>query len=133
MTAEKKTTGVILFAHGSSVDEANRGVSELARQIQEMGPYSFVRAAFLELAQPDLGAAIAQAAEAGLHRVIIVPYFLTMGIHLRRDLPNLVEPVKIKHPGLEIDVGRSLESHPLMASIILGRVREVIEETKAAR
>ncbi len=129
MSTKDETTGIVLFAHGSSVDEANRGVRELARRTQEMGPYGYVRAAFLELAQPDLSTAIAQAVEARLRRVIIIPYFLTMGIHLRRDLPSLVAPEKAKYPGLEIEVGQSLEAHPLMTSIILGRVREVIGES----
>lgn len=133
MSLEDSSTGILLFAHGSSVDDANRGVQELARQIQDAGPYRYVRAAFLELAQPDLDAAITQAMEAGLRRVVIIPYFLVMGIHLRRDLPNLVAPQKQKYPDLEIEVGQSLEGHPLMASIILERVREVIGETKAAR
>ena len=133
MAAEDRTTGILLFAHGSSVEEANRGVHELARQVEETGPFGYVRAAFLELALPDLGAAVAQAVEAGCRHVIVIPYFLTMGIHLRRDLPNLVAPQRQKHPDLEIEVGQSLEGHPLMPSIILGRVREVLEETKAAR
>lgn len=133
MATADRTTGILLFGHGSSVEEANRGVHELARQIREMGPYSYVRATFLELAQPDLCAAIAQAVEAGMRRVIVIPFFLTMGIHLRRDLPNLIEPERRKYPNLEIDVGQSLEGHPLMASIILGRVREVIEQPKATR
>jgi sirohydrochlorin ferrochelatase len=132
MTEEDKATGIVLFAHGSSVEEANAGVRTLARQVQELGPYRHVRAAFLELAQPDLNAAIAQTVEAGLRRVIVIPYFLTMGIHLRRDLPQLLAVQKSKHPGLTIEVGESLESHPLMASIILGRVREVMGETKPA-
>ncbi len=45
------------------------------------------------------------------------------------DLPSLVAPEKAKYPGLEIEVGQSLEDHPLMASIILGRVRELIGES----
>ncbi len=133
MAPENKPTGIVLFAHGSRVDEANRGVRELAQKIQEMGPYGYVRSAFLELAEPDLARAIAQAVEAGIRRLIVIPYFLMMGIHLRRDLPNLVAPEKQKYPDLEIEVGQSLESHPLMASIILGRVREVTGETKVVR
>lgn len=130
MITEDSNTAILLFAHGSSVDEANRGVHELARQIQDGGPYAYVRAAFLEIAQPDLGEAVTQAINAGLHRVIIIPYFLTMGIHLRRDLPRLVAVQKQKYPGLEIEVGQSLEGHPLMPSIIIARVREVIGETR---
>jgi sirohydrochlorin ferrochelatase len=128
MTTESASTGIVLFGHGSRVEDANQGVRDLARQVQDAGPYHHVRAAFLELAQPDLNAAIAEAAAAGLQRVIVIPYFLTVGTHLRRDLPNLIAPLKQKFPRLAIEVGQSLESHPLMASIILGRVQEVIGE-----
>lgn len=133
MTTDGGATGILLFGHGSSVDDANEGVHALARQVQGAGPYRYVRAAFLESAQPDLNAAVAQAVEAGLQRVIVIPFFLTMGIHLRRDLPNLIAPLKTKYPHLEIEVGQSLEGHPIMPSIILGRVRETIEESRASR
>ena len=133
MNESEKRLGIVLFAHGSAVEEAIQSVHELARQVQEQGAYGYVRAAFLDVAQPDLDAAIGRAVEAGVCRVIVIPYFLTMGIHLQRDLPNLIAPQKKKHPNLEIKVGRSLDDHPQMASIILGRVREVIGETKAAR
>ncbi len=129
MSAEDKPAGIILFAHGSSVEEANRGVHDLAREVERAGPYQHVRAAFLELAQPDLSTAIREAVESGMRRVIVIPYFLTMGIHLRRDLPNLMKPEKQKYRDVEIEVAQPLEGHPLMATIILSRVREVTGET----
>ncbi len=131
MATDASNTGILLFAHGSSVEEANRGVLDLAYKIEATGPFRYVRAAFLELAEPDLGTAILQAAEAGLGRVVVVPYFLTMGIHLRRDLPALLAAAKQKHPDFEIEVGQSLEGHPLMPAIILGRVQEVLEGARA--
>jgi sirohydrochlorin ferrochelatase len=132
MVEKDSATGILLFAHGSSVEKANRAVHELARQIEAQGPYSYVRAAFLERAQPDLGEAVRQAVEAGRHRLIVIPYFLSMGVHLQRDLPSFIAALKQKHPRVVIDVGQSLEGHPLMASIILGRIEEVIRGTKAA-
>lgn len=131
MTTESASTGIVLFGHGSSVEDANQGVRDLAKQVRDAGPYQHVRAAFLELAQPDLNAAVAEAAAAGLARVIIIPYFLTVGIHLRRDLPHLIAPLQQKYPRLTLEVGASLEGHPMMASIILGRVREVMEKFKS--
>jgi sirohydrochlorin ferrochelatase len=133
MREEQRASGIVLFAHGSSVEEANQGVHELARQVQALGTYNYVRAAFLELAHPDLAEAVKQAVGAGIQRVVIVPYFLTMGIHLRRDLPSLTAPLRQKYPQLAIDVGQSLEGHPLVTSIILDRVREVVEATKSVR
>jgi sirohydrochlorin cobaltochelatase len=121
-------TGVLLFAHGSPVEAANRGVEELARRVEAAGPYRYVRAAFLEGAQPDLVAAVGAAAQAGAGRVVVIPYFLTEGLHLRRDLPKLVAAAKEKCPQVEVAVGQSLEGHPLMPSLILGRIQEVLGE-----
>jgi sirohydrochlorin ferrochelatase len=118
-------TGIILFAHGSPVEEANRGVHELAAKVAAAGQYAYVRAAFLDGGQPDLGTAVAEAAANGIERLIVIPYFLTVGLHLRRDLPKLIAVTRAKHPQLQITLGQSLESHPLMPSIILGRVQEV--------
>jgi sirohydrochlorin ferrochelatase len=126
-------TGVLLFAHGSPVEEANRGVHDLAGKIAAVGPYRYVRAAFLDGAQPDLLAGVVEAAKAGLERLIVIPYFLTVGLHLRRDLPRLVAAAKEKHPNFEIAVGQSLEGHPLMPSIILGRVQEALQGESASQ
>jgi sirohydrochlorin ferrochelatase len=130
MSGDVRTTGVILFAHGSRVEEANQGVHDLARQVEEGGPYPFVRAAFLELAHPDLTEAVALAAAACLNRLIVIPYFLTLGIHLQRDLPNLIAPLKRKYPQLRIEAGKSLEGHPKMPAIILERAEEALRASE---
>ncbi len=127
MDGRNPATAILLFAHGSSVEEANQSVHELARRVEEQGSYGYVRATFLDVAQPDLSTAIAQAVGAGLGRVIVIPYFLTMGIHLRRDLPSLIASQRRKHPQAKIEVGESLEGHPLMASIILERVQQALQ------
>jgi len=64
---------------------------------------------------------------------VVIPYFLTEGTHLRRDLPRLVEAGKQQFPALEIQVGRSLEDHPEMASLVRSRIREITEGTRISR
>ena len=118
--------GIILFAHGSPVEEANAGVQELAAEVESAGAYHYVRAAFLDGGEPDLPTAVNQAASAGVDHLIIVPYFLTVGLHLRRDLPKLVDAARATHPQMEISVAQSLEAHPLMPSLILSRVKEIL-------
>jgi sirohydrochlorin ferrochelatase len=76
---------------------------------------------------------MAQAVQAGAERVIVIPYFLTMGIHLRRDLPNLIAPLRARYPQLAIDIAKSLEGHPLMAAIVLERIREALEAREVDR
>ena len=69
----------------------------------------------------------------GCERLIVIPYFLTVGLHLRRDLPKLVAAAKEKYPNFEIAVGKSLEGHPLMPSIILGRVQEALQSENVSQ
>ncbi|HET7215493.1 MAG TPA: CbiX/SirB N-terminal domain-containing protein [Terriglobia bacterium] len=129
MDSEKPLTdgepAIILFAHGSAVEAANQGVRDLAARIQSQSSYAHVRASFLGPGQPELGPAVAEAVGAGFHRIVVIPYFLTEGKHLRLDLPRLVAAEKRKCPELEIQVGRSLEDHPEMAALVLSRIREI--------
>ena len=43
--ADGDKIGIILFAHGSVVEEANQGVHDLASAIRSLGRFHFVRAA----------------------------------------------------------------------------------------
>src|SRR5436309_2644111 len=86
-------TGVIVFAHGSRVESANQAVRNVARELAATTGREHVVAAFLELGTPDMDAAAADLAALGIERIVVVPYFLTLGLHLERDLPRLVERV----------------------------------------
>ncbi len=123
---EQQQTAIILFAHGSAVEEANRRVGALAGEIERRAgcPVSY---AFLEIAKPDLAAAVADAAGTGARRIVVVPYFLTMGVHVSEDLPRLIERQRACFPGVEILAGQPLEGSPGMADLILERVREALE------
>jgi len=57
----------------------------------------------------------------------VIPYFLTLGMHLQRDLPRLVEEIRAAHPGLEIQVTPPLDGHPALIDALLGRAREATE------
>ncbi|HEV2416749.1 MAG TPA: CbiX/SirB N-terminal domain-containing protein [Terriglobia bacterium] len=127
MESETSKTAIVLFAHGSRVEAANEGVRALAKQVQDSGGFARARAAFLELGQPDLKGAIAEAVEAGFQRIIVVPYFLTLGVHLQRDLPELLARENEAHPGVQIIVSESLEGHPAMPSLVTDRIRAVSE------
>ncbi len=133
MDAEEKAAAVVIFAHGSSVEAANKAVFDLARKVQEAGPFPEVRAAFLDPFKPSLETTLDNIVQAGFNRVVVIPYFLTLGLHMRRDLPALLAEQRKKHPRVEILAGASLDAHPLMASIITGRVREAMSQPEAER
>ena len=93
-------------------------------------PGGVVLPAFLDSAQPDLGAAVAEAVRRGASRLVVMPYFLTVGLHLRRDLPRLIAEQRARFPQVEILVSESLEGYANMAEAVVGRVREALNGTE---
>ncbi len=121
-------TALIVFAHGSSIEAANDAVRSVSAALARQGGYALVLTAFLEGGNPDLGGAVAAAADAGADRIIVLPYFLTLGLHLQRDLPKLIEAAKEKHPGAIIEVTPPLDGHAGLAGILLDRARTALQE-----
>jgi sirohydrochlorin ferrochelatase len=115
------TTGIILFAHGSRVESANESVRAAAAELARAGGFPHVEAAFLELGQPDMAGAAAKLAAIGVQRVVVVPYFLTLGTHMERDLPVLVRDISQKNNNLEIIVTPPLDGHPGLIQVLLDR------------
>ena len=117
-------TAYIVFAHGSSIESANEAVREAAGDMALRGGFGLVRAAFLEGGRPDLRGAVDEVAALGASRVVVIPYFLTLGLHLQRDLPRLVESLEQAHPDLSVEVTAPLDGHPGMVDALVDRARE---------
>ncbi len=119
---------LILFAHGSRVESANEGVRAVARDLARMGSFRQVAPAFLELGEPDLAGAVAGLVSQGVRQIVVVPYFLTFGLHMERDLPQLLAGMRQAHPGLEIRVAPPLEGHPGLVQVLAERARQALTD-----
>lgn len=120
-------TGIAIFAHGSAVESANESVREVVRQFETLGGYELVEPSFLELGKPDLAEAVARLVERGAGRIIVTPYFLTLGKHLQRDLPRIVSEIQSIHTGVEIHVTPPMDGHPSLAAILADRVDQALK------
>jgi sirohydrochlorin ferrochelatase len=120
-------TGIVIFAHGSSVASANEAVRVVAQAAASAGGFDCVETAFLE-AKPDLAEAVARLAGSGVTRILVVPYFLTLGIHLQRDLPAIVEGLAATHHNLDIRVSAPLDGHPALVRSLLDRAYEALTD-----
>ena len=116
-------TGIVVFAHGSRVESANQAVREVAQQMAAAAPY-LVEPGFLELGQPDMVGAVQRLVSRGVTRIIVIPYFLTLGTHLQRDLPRLVEDAARRHQNVEIHLTSPLDGHPGLLQALLDRASE---------
>jgi sirohydrochlorin ferrochelatase len=90
------------------------------------GPH-IVEAAFLELGAPDLTAATGLLIARGATRIIVIPYFLTLGTHLQRDLPRLAREASRAHGDIEMQITLPLDGHPALLEALLDRASEALD------
>jgi sirohydrochlorin ferrochelatase len=124
-------TAIVIFAHGSSIESANESVRRIVEDVRRDGGFELVEPAFLEQGRPDLAGAVAAAVGKGAARVVVVPYFLTLGLHLQRDLPKIVKDLSRIHEGVEIRVAPPLDGHPALGEILKERAREALAARNA--
>ncbi len=118
-------TAVLLIAHGSRHAPANEDLLRIAGRIAELGEYRIVEPAFLELAEPDIASGGGRCVERGATRVLMIPYFLSAGVHLIRDLTAAREDLERRHPTVEFRLGPPLGPDPLLEALVAERVRQL--------
>jgi len=118
------TTAIIVFAHGSRVESANEGVRAIAAELAQASSFFQIEAAFLELGRPSLAEAVDRLATQRVDRIVVIPYFLTLGLHLERDLPRMIAQLREAYPSIQISVTPPLEGHPALLQILLDRSKE---------
>jgi len=122
-------TGFIVFAHGSRVESANEAVRDIADRMATAGGH-LVEPSFLELGEPDLAGAAKRLVARGVSRIVVIPYFLTLGTHMQRDLPKLVRAAAEALGGVEMQVTSPLDGHPALLDALLDRANEALTAAK---
>jgi sirohydrochlorin ferrochelatase len=114
--------GIVVFGHGSSVASANDAVRAVAANAARDGSWPLYETAFLEC-DPKLDAAVEALARSGAEEVLVLPYFLTLGIHLQRDLPKIVDELTNRFR-IAIRVTPPLDGHPGLGKMLVDRAVE---------
>src|SRR5947209_7267657 len=112
-------TALLLIAHGSRQPEANADLSRLADELRRTERYAGVEPSFLELAEPGIEAGGAKCVELRVGRVVMVPYFLSAGVHVRRDLAAARDRLAARFPHVEFRLAEPLGPHPLLTEIVV--------------
>ena len=97
---------LILIAHGSRLEAANKEILHLTETLRSKAARDFdqVAAAFLELATPSIPDAIQQCIDSGAEQIVLLPYFLASGKHVATDIPSEVDKKREQYPDIEIQL-----------------------------
>lgn len=125
------TTALLLIAHGSRHAEANADLHHVAAELRGRG-LPIVIASFLELAEPGIEAGGRECVRLGASRVVLVPYFLSAGIHVRRDLAQARDNLAAEFPRVAFTLAEPLGRHPLLIDVVSQRAEEAQRPSPSA-
>lgn len=95
---------LILFAHGARAESWKAPFERLRDMTQARMPDVPVSLAFLELMEPRLSEQVAALAAQGVDDITVVPVFLGQGGHVLRDLPLIIDELRVAHPNVAMKV-----------------------------
>ena len=116
---------ILLIAHGSRRSEANADLEHIAEALRHRPDSPLVECSYLELAPPTIGVGGAACVERGATDVVLLPYFLSPGVHVREDLLTARNALAERFPHVAFQLAEPLGRHPLLLTIVEDRIREV--------
>lgn len=115
--------GLLLIAHGSRNPEANHDLVLVANQLQG-AEFPVVEPSYLELSAPSILEGANICLQKGATNIILVPYFLSAGVHVRQDLQEALEQLRARFPDASFKLASHLGRHPLLLQILRDRISE---------
>jgi sirohydrochlorin ferrochelatase len=114
---------VLLIGHGSSDKNAHDAFVHAADAIRPF--YRHVHYCFLELDKPDIETGIANAVAGHPKVLLMMPYFLHRGAHIKRDVIHDIDAALSQHDFKNAYLSRHLGVDDKLVDLILERTAEV--------
>jgi len=121
---------ILLAGHGSRRKDSE-GLNQVARNLHTlMHPgckKKCVRSAYLQFMEPTISQAIENSVKAGAKRIIIHPFFLGKGVHVTKNIPELIKKAKAIHPDVEFICTEPLGTQKKIAEVVLASIKAVTD------
>lgn len=114
-------TALLLIAHGSRRPEANAELRTVADALSARGLSPIIEVSYLELTGPTIAEAGERCVTRGAGRVILLPYFLSPGVHVRDDLAEARAALAERFAEVEFALADPLGGHPGLLDILAER------------
>jgi precorrin-8X/cobalt-precorrin-8 methylmutase len=117
-------TAVLFLGHGSRRAAAGRAMELILEGVRRRGGFAIVEHGYLEFDARSIPEGVRRCVAQGATRIIAVPYFLHVGMHMVRDLPRVLRAEQAKYPHVPIVLGRHIGPHLDLVDIMLERIAE---------
>ena len=115
---DTKKEAIILLGHGSRVPDAARNMQKTAERLKEKHGYAMVEICFMSRLGPHFPEVLEYCVRLGATKVLVIPYFLHMGLHLLLDIPKMMQQEGKKYPQVELVLGKGLGYDELLVDLV---------------
>lgn len=117
--------GLIILGHGSKAPEATETLAAVTEMVRKTAAYERVEYASLQLSEPALPAVVDKMAGEGVGDILVLPFLIAVGQHVKTDIPEELDMLRGRYPGVKMRLGRPLGPDPRLAEILLDRAAEM--------
>ena len=112
---------LLIAAHGSRLSSSNDELQLLVEKVSANLDVAFdgVEVAFLEFASPSIDNVLVEFFKSQATEVVVLPYFLSAGIHVMNDIPREIQKALDQWPDKKITVLPHIGALDTMASVIV--------------
>jgi sirohydrochlorin ferrochelatase len=116
----------IIVDHGSRSEESNRLLQTVVEAFVDRAGsvFQIVEPAHMELARPSIADAYAECVRRGADGIVVCPFFLGPGKHMREDIPRLAAQASRAFPGTAFKVADPLGADDLLVRLLQKRATE---------
>jgi sirohydrochlorin ferrochelatase len=118
-----KKKAVILIGHGSRAIGADDDMEKVSAELRGRLGVT-VETCRLEGRGTMFAEAFEKCAATGAREVLVIPYFLHFGAHLRRDIPKLMLENLKKYPEINLVLGKHLGFDEALVDLVAKRIKE---------
>lgn len=119
-----KNKALMIVGHGSRSADAVHEFDQVVACVADKNIYGKVMGAHMELAKPSIEDVAADLHTAGFTQVVVAPYFLFMGNHIKNDIPEILHNVSQQYPSMHFAMAKPIGFEPMLADILLKRALE---------
>lgn len=116
---------VLLVDHGSKREEANALIGQVAEAVRRARPDWIVAWAHMEIAPPGILEGVAACVAAGATEIVVHPYFLGAGRHLRESIPEQVDEARAAYSDVSMTISEHLGLDDKLIELVIDRIEAV--------
>lgn len=113
---------VLIIAHGSRKTQTEVEFDGILELVKNMMPEVKIEGAFMSHNDKSIDQKLNEFIELGVTEIVIVPYFLFSGNHVKNSIPFKVERILNEHPEISVEYRTPFGIDKRLAEIVVDKI-----------